>query len=120
MCKGNPYGKKADIWSIGCVLYELIALKRPFHHDQLNSLFEQIINKDPPPLPADTDPELLLLTNILLQKDPERRPNVWQLLEMDFIKKHVERFLETLPEDNNYRLELRTKKDPIASPSSSR
>ena len=28
--KGNPYDKKADIWSLGCVLYELIMYKRPF------------------------------------------------------------------------------------------
>ncbi len=33
VCKGNQYGQKADIWAIGCVLYELVTFKRPFNHD---------------------------------------------------------------------------------------
>lgn len=31
--RGEPYGKKADIWALGCALYELVMLKRPFTHD---------------------------------------------------------------------------------------
>jgi len=33
VCKGNKYNQKADIWAIGCVLYELVSFKRPFNHD---------------------------------------------------------------------------------------
>lgn len=31
--RGEPYGKKADIWALGCALYELVMLKKPFTHD---------------------------------------------------------------------------------------
>jgi NIMA (never in mitosis gene a)-related kinase len=30
VCKGEPYGQKSDVWAIGCCLYELIQLRRPF------------------------------------------------------------------------------------------
>lgn len=30
VCAGKKYDKKADIWSIGVILYELITLKKPF------------------------------------------------------------------------------------------
>ncbi len=30
LCEGKPYNQKSDIWAVGCVLYELLSLKRAF------------------------------------------------------------------------------------------
>ncbi len=30
LCEGMPYNQKSDIWALGCVLYELVSLKRAF------------------------------------------------------------------------------------------
>ncbi len=53
VCKGEQYGQKADIWAIGCTLYEMIMLKRPFQHDNINVLFEKIKVEEPPAVRED-------------------------------------------------------------------
>lgn len=30
MCEGKRYGKKTDMWALGCILYELCSLKKAF------------------------------------------------------------------------------------------
>lgn len=30
MCDGKRYGKKTDVWTLGCILYEIVSLKRAF------------------------------------------------------------------------------------------
>ena len=33
--KDQPYDKSSDIWSLGCVLYEICSLKPPFRADDM-------------------------------------------------------------------------------------
>jgi len=39
---GRPYGAKSDIWSMGCVLYELVELKKAYEGESLSSLLLRI------------------------------------------------------------------------------
>lgn len=43
ICMGQKYDYKSDAWMIGCILYELCTLHRPFEGDSWNILINKII-----------------------------------------------------------------------------
>ena len=48
----KPYDHKSDIWSLGCVLYEMCALNPPFRANDMNALFRKVCEGRLPPLPS--------------------------------------------------------------------
>jgi len=75
-CSGDPLDGRTDIWSFGVMLYELLALKRPFDEPSTAALLISILNKTPKPiadLRPDTPPQLVYLLEEMLAKDPDDR-----------------------------------------------
>ena len=82
--KGQPYDFSSDVWSLGCLLYELVALRNPFfkEHLSLYVLGKNISSCTYEPLPESTQPALRALVSAMLQPSPQARPTVGQLVEV--------------------------------------
>lgn len=89
----NPYSPVCDIWSLGCVLYELCALQPPFQaktHLQLQSKIKKGEISDLPDIYSD---QLKDLIQECITVDPEVRPTAYELLNslpIRFLRKELE------------------------------
>ncbi|MEE9264575.1 MAG: protein kinase [Vicinamibacteria bacterium] len=73
--RGKPVDKRADIWALGCVLYECLAGRRPFQGESTTDVLAQIVSQQPDfdSLPRTTPDFLTRLLRRCLEKDPKRR-----------------------------------------------
>ncbi len=74
--KGRKSDHRADLFSLGVVMYEMLLGKRPFKGENITSLIYAIINNEPEK-PSSINPQIpLLFDHIIgkaLQKDPAQR-----------------------------------------------
>jgi NIMA (never in mitosis gene a)-related kinase len=68
--KDQPYDGKSDIWSLGCVLYEMCALVPPFRADDMNGLYKKVLKGQYPSIPSHFSMELRSVIKSLLQVNP--------------------------------------------------
>eukprot|EP00667_Euglena_gracilis_P004299 EG_transcript_4319 len=91
-----PYSTKTDMWAFGCLLFELAALRRPFESDDLQAVIRHILMADVPPLPEQYTTDLQDLLHLLLQRNPEDRPEANALLHLPIFKRHLKGFKRRL------------------------
>ncbi len=73
--RGRAVDKRTDIWSFGCVLYEMLAGTRPFAGETTSDVIAKILETTPDMarLPAELSPGVKRLLQRCLEKDVRRR-----------------------------------------------
>uniref|UniRef100_A0A8C3XWL5 Serine/threonine-protein kinase 36 n=1 Tax=Chelydra serpentina TaxID=8475 RepID=A0A8C3XWL5_CHESE len=84
----KPYDHTADLWSVGCILYELFVGTPPFYTNSIFQLVSLII-RDPIQWPRTMSPSFKSFLQGLLMKDPRQRLSWPELLHHPFIAGRV-------------------------------
>jgi mitogen-activated protein kinase kinase kinase len=90
--RGNQggHGRKADIWSLGCVFIEMATAEKPWGNNAFENFLQAMRHIDAsdasPPIPATLPGKAYDLISQCVQRDPHYRPKASELLVHDFVR----------------------------------
>ena len=90
--KDKPYDSKSDIWSLGCVIYEMCALNPPFRAQNMEELFKKVIRGYYPDISNRYSKDLSEILKLMIQTEVGARPSCDELLIMPIIKNRSDFF----------------------------
>lgn len=93
ICQEKPYNQKSDIWSLGCILYEMVTLRHAFDASSMKGLVVKILRGTYPSIPSCYSQNLRDLIDEMLEKDPRKRPSVKKILEKEFLSSRISQLL---------------------------
>ncbi|CAG8296044.1 unnamed protein product [Penicillium salamii] len=89
MLKGEKYaGEKVDVWSLGIILYALLAGELPYDDDDDQVTKRRILSEEPTFNDKFTE-DAKALINLLLSKRPLIRPSLDEILAHPFLSEHA-------------------------------
>jgi serine/threonine protein kinase len=87
--QGKPYRESCDLWSFGCVIYEMVMLEKAFKVANTTKILSAIQKGDIPCITDDHEPGLVMLCHRLLSLDQRKRPDAMTLCKHVRLKQYV-------------------------------
>lgn len=88
LVEDKPYDHNADLWALGCILYEINTGNPPFHTNNLYQLIDMIVNGQVK-WPKTMSPVFKNFLQGLLVKDANKRLTWPELAQHEFVKNGV-------------------------------
>jgi len=101
ICTDTLYSFASDVWALGCVLFELGALRMPFEASNLPGLIERITTTTAPALPPPYSNELRKLCRELLCREHLQRPCAADIVQRPLIQAEISRMLRDEHDQEN-------------------
>eukprot|EP01028_Stygiella_incarcerata_P004689 TRINITY_DN203_c2_g5_i1.p1 TRINITY_DN203_c2_g5~~TRINITY_DN203_c2_g5_i1.p1 ORF type:complete len:408 (+),score=85.16 TRINITY_DN203_c2_g5_i1:240-1463(+) len=98
--KNRSYDARSDVWSLGCLLYEIASLRRPFEASNIKELANKVLMNRYQDIPPTFSREMRVLVRKLLVLDPFQRPSVADLLRQPYITSRFALLPPELREDS--------------------
>ena len=93
----RPYNYKSDIWSVGCIIYELCQLHPPFRGTNLRDLARNVNRGYYLPISSSYySNELSQIISIMLVVDSNRRASTDELLLHPILQKKIQKVRKTI------------------------
>ena len=101
LCENKPYNHKSDVWSLGCVVYEMMTGSHPFNAQNQGALFVKILKGKYPPVNVmgKFSTDLVELMDRCLTVNQTRRPDTAGILRHRAARDKAETLGLQLPSD---------------------
>jgi len=87
------YSFASDVWALGIVLYEMTALRVPFHADAIRSLAKKIVKGPMPPLPNTYSEDLRRLSAEMNEFHFDQRPTFADIVQHPLVQVDIRRLI---------------------------
>lgn len=88
LLEGCGYGHETDLWSLGCIIYEMLAGETPFHTRSIMQLMK-LIHWHCIKWPSFLSSNCITFLQGLLVNNPKKRMSWDDILEHSFVKGHI-------------------------------
>jgi len=88
----DPYDSKSDIWSLGCITYEMLNLHPPFRADNMDNLYKKVIHGQYGRINKKYSNDIVDIIVSLLRVNPSERPSCDKILKLDTVMERIDFF----------------------------